>query len=400
MVEGGAGFGQLAGDGVEARRGFRLAGEPFITVVREGGALCGSAFGFATEAVERGGGVAFGFPGIADLVAGVGELLPIRRRGGGGHRSASGGERLGGLIALSRETGDGLAQGGAAQGEALHVLLGADGGLVRLCRGVRQVRHVAACGHQGDFGVGELLGGPGALFGGEIAGDAGGRDFRHEGGAARALFQLFSGGQRRIGRPHETIPAPEIAFAADEALAGLQLRDEGEAVCAVDEAALRQARHQFGGRFDERAERRRAARQAGAGIAMAAGPVDGRGGIGGRVEIVVQRGGEGAFKAGRAHAIHHRRSGGGGELAQQAIEPLELGFQLAQLAFGGEQRRRQTCFKRTRIVDRAQGCRERRLRGLRLCFGVDMAGAGILQRLFQFRGFANGGEFGLGAGKF
>ncbi len=42
-------------------------------------------------------------------------------------------------------------------------------------------------------------------------------------------------------------------------------------------------------------------------VAVLAGPVDGRGGVGRRIEIVVEGGGEGAFEAGGADAVHHGR---------------------------------------------------------------------------------------------
>ncbi len=67
----------------------------------------------------------------------------------------------------------------------------------------------------------------------------------------RALFELFGGGERSVAAADETVPAPEIALAADEALAGLQLRDERSALCTIDEAALREAGAEFGGGFDE-----------------------------------------------------------------------------------------------------------------------------------------------------
>ena len=71
---------------------------------------------------------------------------------------------------------------------------------------------------------------------------------------------------------------------------------------AIDEAALRQARHDFGGSFHQITQRRCAGGQARGYVAMPARPVDGRGNVCRRIEIIVKRGGERTFEAGREPA--------------------------------------------------------------------------------------------------
>ena len=399
-VEGGADVCQFARDGVEASGGFGAAGEPFVAIVREGNALSRGALGFAQEAVEVSRCVAFGLAGGAHLVAEAGEdfAIAVRWRGGGGGLGRC--ERLGGGVAFGREALNGFAQGRCAEGQALDILFGADGGFVGLARGAGEFRYVAARGHQRDFRVGELFGGLGALLCGQVARDAGGRDFGDQRCAAGPLFEFFGGRQRRVRGAHETVPAPEIAFAADEALAGQELGDECEALRAFDEAALREAGVQFGRRLDEVAEWRGALGQAGADVAVSAGPVDGRGHIGWRVEIIVERCGDGAFKAGGVDAIHHGRRGGRSQLAQQAVEAFEFGFEFTDFALCGQQRRRQAGFERAGFVDGAESGVEGGLCGLRLGVGLGVARAGSFEGGGQLGRAADRGEFGVGFGEF
>ena len=116
--------------------------------------------------------------------------------------SAGGGESMGGEVALCGEPRLAVSlQGGAAQGEALDILFGADGGFVRLCCGAREFGHTAAGGHQRHLGVGELFRRLGAVFGGEIARDAGGGDFGHErlrGGRVVRAFRRRSAAHRTV----------------------------------------------------------------------------------------------------------------------------------------------------------------------------------------------------------
>ena len=213
----------------------------------------------------------------------------------------------------------------------------------------------------------------------------------------RARCSSFSAEvERGVGCADETVPAPEIAFAADKALPGAELRDERVARVAFDEAALRETRHEFGGRLHQIAERRGAGRQGRAGVAVAGGPVDRRLRIGRGVEIIVQRGSERALEARRMHAIHHRRGGGGRDLAQQAIEAFQFGFQLADFPLGSKKRRREACFKSASFVDGAHGGGEGGLRGLCLGFGILVPRASFLQRGFQPGWIADGAEFGSG----
>ena len=254
---------------------------------------------------------------------------------------------------------------------------------------------MAARGHQRHLGVGELLRRFRTRLRGGVTPRTGDSDFRLQRLTAGALFELFGGRQRRIGRAHETVPAPEVAFAADKALPGLELRDEAGTQRAIYETALGEAGVEFGRRLDKIGERRDADRQSVGHIAMAAGPVDRGCDIGRRVEFIVQRRGDGALQTRRAHAIHHWRRSASAKLAKQAIKALQLGFKFTNLALGGEQRRRQTGLRGARLIDRARGRAEGRLRRLRLRFQIGVALACILQRRIHPCRVADRDQFGF-----
>ncbi len=66
------------------------------------------------------------------------------------------------------------------------------------------------------------------------------RHFRVEFGEPVLLRQALRRGGRRIGARGETVPAPQRAFLADQALAGLQQRLQPAPVRGIDDADLRQ----------------------------------------------------------------------------------------------------------------------------------------------------------------
>ncbi len=110
--------------------------------------------------------------------------------------------------------------------------------------------------------------------------------------AEAVLFgQPPGGGGRRFGGGGETVPAPEIALARDQPLAGLQARAKPQAVGLADDADLPQAALQRrGGVGDGRRASRDAVRQRRIAFARARiGPMGGSRRVGRGVEIVAER---------------------------------------------------------------------------------------------------------------
>ncbi len=132
-----------------------------------------------------------------------------------------------------------------------------------------------------------------------------GREFRLQRGEAVALFETRGGGRRRLGAPHEPIPAPHIAGARDEANAWRQMFPQRWAARGVDNADQRQARGEFRRRRDVGRQGRSFGRQFGR-ARRGARPTQQRARIERSEQIVAQRGGECALIAGRgAHRAKH-----------------------------------------------------------------------------------------------
>ena len=101
---------------------------------------------------------------------------------------------------------------------------------------------------------------------------------------------------RRIDGDREAVPAPEVALARHQALAGLEHRCEARGLFALDHSDLRQASSQLFRRLDVIAERLHAIRQRRiGGIDGGAGPAHGRGRIDRGFEIIAERGTEGSL---------------------------------------------------------------------------------------------------------
>jgi len=74
-------------------------------------------------------------------------------------------------------------------------------------------------------------------------------------GEAAALGQAAGGAGRRMRRGGIAVPAPQVALARNQPLAGLEHRGEPRAVGLLDHADLREPTCQFGGPLDMAAER-------------------------------------------------------------------------------------------------------------------------------------------------
>ena len=90
---------------------------------------------------------------------------------------------------------------------------------------------------------------------------AGGDQLAVDVGQAAALRQPPRGAGRRVGVGGEAVPAPEIAVAGHEPLAGLEQRREPRAVGALDDADLGETPRQLRRRLDVLRQRLRALRQ-------------------------------------------------------------------------------------------------------------------------------------------
>ena len=388
---------EVAADGGEAAGGFGGAGEPFVAVAGEGEALGGGALGLADEGVEGGGGVAFGIARGADLVGELGQDGAVAVGGRGGERGFGGGKRLRGVVAFGREALAGFLEGGAAQGEAFDILLGAEGGFVRLRAAARAssgtLRRAAISVTSASVRCAEAA----ARASAAAAARGGGRSRVSASSAARrARCSSFSAdGSGASARADEAVPAPEVAFAADEALAGREAWQEVEALRAIDEPALRQARAEFGGGFDEIGERLCACGEGRGDVARAAGPVGG--GVCGRWARRDRRQSAAARARSRPGARTPSMTGGASvsAFAQQAVEAFQFGFEFADPALGGEQRRREAGFERAGFVD---GCV---MAASADCAACDLPSASAWRARASFSAASSvaaspsGGEFGL-----
>jgi hypothetical protein len=112
-----------------------------------------------------------------------------------------------------------------------------------------------------------------------------------------------------VGRGGKAVPAPQITFWRNQALARLEQRGKAGAFGAVDDADLAQAAGEFGRRLDVVSQRNNARRQGRiAGVDGGADPAHRRRRIHRRVEIVAKGRAERLFVAlFHRDVVHHRR---------------------------------------------------------------------------------------------
>ena len=145
---------------------------------------------------------------------------------------------------------------------------------------------------------------------------------------------------RRMGGDGEAVPAPEVALARYQPLAGLEQRRKARSVAALDDADLGETARKFRRRRHKASQRLDAVRQGWIGrIERRARPAHRRGLIDRRIEIVAERGAERLLVAfGDGERIHHRRP----EILvldrQQLADGLGFGFQPLHAALGGGER--------------------------------------------------------------
>ena len=171
-----------------------------------------------------------------------------------------------------------------------------------------------------------------------------------------ALGEPARGAGRRMGVDGKAVPAPQVAVARDEALAGLEQRREARAVGAIDHADLGEPARQFRRRLDVLRERGRALRQRRIGrIDRGAGPAHRRRGVDRRVEIVAERRAERASRSpsGR-RACRSPAATGSWSRPRAACAASWLRCRAAARALGVRQRRAR--------ASRSPGARRGRLR--------------------------------------
>ena len=170
----------------------------------------------------------------------------------------------------------------------------------------------------------------------------------------------------RMRRRDKTVPAPDVAFARHQPLAGLQLRHQLRAALLGHDADLRQTARQFGGGLDMGGERFDAFGQRGIAFGDAGiGPAHRRRRIDRRIEIVAQRCAERfLITFGDVDAVDDRR-------------PQVLGLAIDDLGnrprFG------------LQPLHALVGFGQRRAGGFQLLPGGDMGGLGILRGGFGLR---------------
>ena len=147
---------------------------------------------------------------------------------------------------------------------------------------------------------------------------------------------------RRMRRRDKAVPAPQIALARDQPLAGLERCRELAAGLAVDHADLRQPAGKLRRRLDESRQRFGAFRQRRIGaVGIDFRPVHGRRGIDRRVEIVAERCAERLFVAFvDRDVVDHRRPQIARLQRQHLAERLGLGLQPLHALFGFGERAR------------------------------------------------------------
>ncbi len=183
-----------------------------------------------------------------------------------------------------------------------------------------------------------------------------------------------------VGGDGKTVPAPQIAIARDEPLAGLEHRRKARAVRAFNHADLREPTRQFRRRGDELSERGCIFRQDRIGwIERRAGPAHRRGRVHRRIEVVAQRCAQRLLVSfGDGQRVHHRRPQIFALDGEQLADGLGFGFQSLHAPLGGGERL-------AGGVDLVARLRERGFRAARGGFRVGEGGLGGRQRLREQR---------------
>ena len=195
-----------------------------------------------------------------------------------------------GLCAVVRETLGGFAQIGETRGVRGRR---GDGAGMALAFGLERLLGAPECGAGLRFVGRRLAQRRARVFVIPCGARAARRGFLELAAQRHAPVLLAQPRSRRgfgLGRDGETVPAPQGALAAHQALALGELGQQTRAVGRRDDPDLREPPRQRRRRGDELAQRRRARRQGwgGAGVWQLA-PVHGRAGVGGRREIVAER---------------------------------------------------------------------------------------------------------------
>ena len=154
-----------------------------------------------------------------------------------------------------------------------------------------------------------------------------------------AASQPLRGGARRIGRGDVAVPAPQVAFAADQPLAGPQHGLQARPVGALDQPGQRQAAgehrrrpHMGGKRFDSRGQ----GAILGGGVDLA--PARRRLLVGGGVEVVAEGRSQRRLEAGvDGDRVDHRRVAVGSVADQDRGKRRRLGLDLAERMVGARE---------------------------------------------------------------
>ena len=190
------------------------------------------------------------------------------------------------------------------------------------------------CGQRGLCGLGGL-----ALV---LDRRAGGDKFAVDVGKAAALRQAACGARRGVGVGGKAVPAPKIAVARNEALAGLELAGEARAVGTLDHADLGEAAGQFRRRLHELGERLRRLPAAPGRLGRSRRPSSAwRGWIDRCIKIVAERSAERHLIALLdGDLVDHRRPHALGLDRQQLHQRLGFGIEALRRALGIGQRKR------------------------------------------------------------
>ncbi len=148
------------------------------------------------------------------------------------------------------------------------------------------------------------------------------------------LGEPTRGRRRRIVGLRKAVPAPEIAFARDEALAGLQPRAERGAFALGDDADLRKPARERRRRGDIARERFDAVGERRIALGADQRPMRGRRGINRRFEIIAERGAKRRLIAfGDGDLFEHRRPFAVGRHGQEFRDGRSFGLKTMRFAF-------------------------------------------------------------------
>ena len=163
-----------------------------------------------------------------------------------------------------------------------------------------------------------------------------GYDFAIDVGQAAALREAARGAGRRMRVGGKAVPAPEIAVARNQALAGLEQAGESRAIGALDHADLGETARKLRRRLHVLGKSLHAVRQRRIGrIDRGAHPAHGVGLVDRRVEIVAERGAKRDLVALLdGHLVDHRRPHAFGLDRQKLHQRLGFGVEALHRAFG------------------------------------------------------------------